>query len=154
MIKPSGNDDCCHNMELLGIEDETDPVMPDESIIPVPFDFDFSGLVNATYAAPPSVIPIRDVRFRYFYGLCVPRPILNEAIAELQSKREEILALIAGTEQLEDSLREKNVSYIEDFFEILDDPEATNDEIVRRCRGVDLMNRYFDGAATDSTSDP
>ena len=154
VIKPSGNDDCCHNMELLGVEDETDPVMPDESIIPVPFDFDFSGLVNATYAAPPSVIPIRDVRFRYFYGLCVPRPILNEAIAELQSKREEILALIAGTEQLEDSLREKNVSYIEDFFEILDDPEATNDEIVRRCRGVDLMNRYFDGAATDSTSDP
>ena len=154
VIKPSGNDDCCHNMELLGIEDETDPVMPDESIIPVPFDFDFSGLVNATSAAPPSVIPIRDVRFRYFYGLCVPRPMLDEAIAELQSKREEILALIAGTEQLEDTLREKNVSYIEDFFEILDDPEATNDEIVRRCRGVDLMNRYFDGAATDSTSDP
>lgn len=154
VIKPSGNDDCCHNMELLGVEDETDPVMPDESIIPVPFDFDFSGLVNATYAAPPSVIPIRDVRFRYFYGLCVPRPILDEAIAELQSKREQILSLIAGTEQLEESLREKNLSYIEDFFAILDDPEATNDEIVRRCRGVDLMNRHFDGAATDSTSDP
>ena len=154
VIKPSGNDDCCHNMELLGIEDETDPVMPDESIIPVPFDFDFSGLVNATYAAPPSVIPIRDVRFRYFYGLCVPRPMLDEAIAELQSKREEILAQIAGTEQLEDTLRETNVSYIEDFDELLDDPEATNDEHVRRCRGDDLMNRYFEGAATDSTSDP
>jgi hypothetical protein len=141
-------------MQLLGIEDEADPVMPAESIMPVPFDFDFSGLVNATYAAPPSQIPIRDVRFRYFYGLCVPRPILDEAIVEMQSKREEILSLVAGTEQLEEGLREKNLAYIEEFFEIIDDPKKTNEEIVRRCRGVDLMNKHFSDAATGSTSDP
>jgi hypothetical protein len=154
VIKPSLDDDCCHNMQLLGIEDETDPVMPDESIIPVPFDFDFSGLVNATYAAPPSQIPIRDVRFRFYYGLCVPRPILDQAIIELQSKREQILSLIAASEQLDEGIREKNLEYIEEFFEIIDDPKAIDELIVRRCRGIDLMNKYFDGAATDSTSDP
>jgi hypothetical protein len=153
VIKPSLDDDCCHNMQLLGVEDETDPVMPDESIIPVPFDFDFSGLVNATYAAPPSQVPVRDVRFRFFYGLCVPRPILDQAIVELQSRREEILALVAGTEQLDEDLREKNVAYIEEFFEIIDDPEATNELIVRRCRGVDLMNKYFGEPLTSLTSD-
>ena len=154
VIKPSGDDDCCHNIELLGIEDETQAEMPDESIIPVPFDFDFSGLVNAAYAAPPSQIPVRDVRFRFFYGLCVPRPILDEAIAELQSRRDDFMALIANSEQLDEGLREKNLTYIEEFFEIIDDPELTNEEIIRRCRGVDLMERYFGGAATGSTSDP
>jgi hypothetical protein len=153
VIKPSLDDDCCHNMQLLGIEDETDPVMPDESIIPVPFDFDFSGLVNASYAAPPSQIPIRDVRFRFFYGLCVPRPTLDRAIIELQSRREEILALIAGTEQLDEVLREKNVEYIEEFFEIIEDPSAINELIIKRCRGVDLMNKYFGEPVTSLTSD-
>jgi hypothetical protein len=109
--------------------------------------------VNATYAAPPSQVPVRDVRFRFFYGLCVPRPILDQAIVELQSRREEILALVAGTEQLDEDLREKNVAYIEEFFEIIDDPEATNELIVRRCRGVDLMNKYFGEPLTSLTSD-
>jgi hypothetical protein len=144
MIKPSGDDDCCHNIDLLGIEDEMQEDMPDASIIPVPYDFDFSGLVNATYAAPPSQIPVRDVRFRYFYGLCVPRPLLDDAIAHVQSKREEIFELIAATEQLDEKLREKTREYIEEFFEIIDDPEAIDKEIVGRCRGVNLMNRYFD----------
>jgi hypothetical protein len=151
VIKPSGDDDCCHNIELLGYEDDDQVVMPDESIIPVPFDFDFSGLVNASYAAPPSQIPVRDVRFRYFYGLCVPRPILDQAIVELQSKREDLLALVANSEQLDESLREKNITYIEEFFEIIDDPELISEEIVRRCRGADLMNNHFDTGPTDST---
>ena len=75
VIKPSGYDDCCHNIQLIGIEDENNNVAEGD-VIPVPYDFDFSGLVNATYAAPPSQIPIRDVRSRYYYGLCQPQPIL------------------------------------------------------------------------------
>ncbi len=149
VIKPSGDADCCHNMELLGIEDETRLQMPDESIIPVPFDFDFSGLVNATYAAPPSQVPVRDVRFRFYYGLCVPRPILDEAVIKMQSRREEILALIAGTPQLDDRLRKKNITYVEDFYEIIGDPETLNEEVVRRCRGVNLMNKHFSEPAVD-----
>ena len=142
VIKPSGTDDCCHNIQLIGIEEDDDSVL-DGNVIPVPYDFDFSGLVNATYAAPPSQVPIRDVRFRYFYGLCQPRPILDAAIAHVQSKREEIMALVASVPELSDDNRDKTVKYIEDFFEIVDDPDSVNEQIVRRCRGVDLMNRHF-----------
>lgn len=144
LIKPSGDDDCCHNIDLLGIEDDMQEMMPDESILPVPFDFDFSGLVNASYAAPPSQVPIRDVRFRFFYGLCVPRPLLDGAIAHVQSKRGEIFELIADIEYLDEKMREKTRDYIGEFFEIIDDPEQIEEKIVSRCRGVDLMNRYFD----------
>lgn len=142
VIKPSGDDDCCHNIELLGIEDEDDNVA-DGDVIPIPYDFDFSGLVNASYAAPPSQIPIRDVRFRYFYGLCQPRELLDGAIAQLQSKREEILALVANTVELDDALRKKTIRFIEDFYEIVDNPETVDDEIVGRCRGINLMHRHF-----------
>jgi hypothetical protein len=147
VIKPSGADDCCHNVELIGIEDENDDVA-DGDVIPVPYDFDFSGLVNSTYAAPPSQIPIRDVRNRYFYGLCQPQPVLEEAIAYMQSKREEIFELIRTVPELDDKLREKNIEYIEEFYEIIDDPQKTNEEIVAKCRGVTLMHKHF-GEAID-----
>ena len=142
VIKPSGDDDCCHNIELLGIEDDEDNVA-DGDVIPIPYDFDFSGLVNATYAAPPSQIPIRDVRFRYFYGLCQPREMLNEAIAHVQSKREEILTLIGNTGELSDAMRKKTIDFIEDFYEIVDNPDRVNEEIFARCRGADIMQEFF-----------
>ncbi|NIL92983.1 MAG: hypothetical protein GTO71_00740 [Woeseiaceae bacterium] len=142
VIKPSGDDDCCHNIQLIGIEEDDGSVL-NGNIIPVPYDFDFSGLVNATYAAPPSQLPIRDVRFRYFYGLCQPRPIIDAAIAHIQSKRDEILALYANTLELDDGLRKKTIKYIEEFFEIIDNPESVEKEIVGRCRGINLMNKHF-----------
>jgi hypothetical protein len=142
VIKPTGDDDCCHNIQLLGVAEAED------GVIPVPYDFDFSGLVNATYAAPPSQVPVRDVRNRYFYGLCQPRPILDAAIAHVQSKREEIFALFDNVPELDEKLREKTIEYIEDFYEIIDSPKLVTEEIVRRCRGENLMNRHFD-IATD-----
>ena len=142
VIKPSGDDDCCHNIELLGNEDENDNVAEGD-VIPIPYDFDFSGLVNAAYAAPPSQVPIRDVRFRYFYGLCQPRELLDGAIAHVQSKREEIFALIANMVELDDGVRKKTISFIEDFYGIIDDPEMVEEEIVARCRGANLMHRHF-----------
>jgi len=42
-------DACCHNTEILASKDDADVRFP------VPYDFDFSGLVNAPYAAPPNV---------------------------------------------------------------------------------------------------
>lgn len=146
VIKPSGDDDCCHNVQLIGIEDENNNV-GEGDIVPVPYDFDFSGLVNASYAAPPSPVPIRDVRNRYFYGLCQPRPILDAAIAHIQSKREEIYTLIQEIPELDDKWRKHTIEYIQDFYEIVDDPEKTNKEIIERCRGVKLMEKHF-GAAT------
>ena len=142
VIKPSGDDDCCHNIQTVGVEEAED------GVIPVPYDFDFSGFVNATYAAPPSMVPVRDVSVRYFYGLCQPRPILDAAIAHVQSKREEIFALLVNTPELDEKNRKKSIEYIEEFYEIIGSPKLTNRLIIQRCRGEGLMNRHFD-IATD-----
>jgi len=94
------------------------------------------------------MVPVRDVSVRYFYGLCQPRPILDAAIAHVQSKREEIFALLDNTPELDEKVREKSIEYIEDFYEIIDSPKLTNRLIIDRCRGENLMNRHFD-IATD-----
>ena len=45
---PKGTE-CCHNARLMS-------VTPGAPLIPVPYDFDFSGLVDTSYATPPEGI--------------------------------------------------------------------------------------------------
>jgi len=129
---PEG-ENCCHNFEILAPKGNAD------SRIPVPFDFDLSGLVNAKYAAPPTHIPIRFVRTRYYRGLCHPPGVLEDAMAQIQSKRSEILALYADTPLLEPRTKESTFRYIYEFFELLEDPKRVQKEIVGRCRGEDEL---------------
>ena len=64
--------------------------------IPIPYDFDMSGLVNARYAAPPEHLPIRLVRTRFYRGLCQPPAVMDEALAHMLSKKDEIMAMYRG----------------------------------------------------------
>ena len=58
---PAG-DNCCHN---------TLPIGPGPSgLVPVPYDWDFSGLVDAPYATPPDSINVTSVRQRRYRGFC------------------------------------------------------------------------------------
>jgi hypothetical protein len=137
MLEGPEGEPCCHNTEILAPEDDAD------TRVPVPFDFDLSGLVNAEYAAPPSHIPIRFVRTRYYRGLCHPPGILEEAIEKVQSKRDEILNLYAETELLEARSKASTLRYVEEFFELLDDEKRVKKEIVGRCRGSDKLEEML-----------
>jgi hypothetical protein len=128
---------CCHNVEILAPDDDAD------TRIPIPYDFDLSGLVDTKYAAPPSHIPIRFVRTRYYRGLCHPPGILEAAIAHVQSKRAAILDLYRSTQLLEPRSRNKTLRYIEEFFEILDSPKRVEKEIVGRCRGSKALQEML-----------
>ena len=126
-------DSCCHNTEMLALKDDADVRFP------VPYDFDFSGLVNAPYAAPPDRLPIRSVRYRYFNGLCQRREVLDHAIAQIQSKRDEITALFENTTELSANRRRRSLTFIDQYFEIVNSPEKIEEEIISHCRGRERL---------------
>src|SRR4051812_34763731 len=55
---PAGSD-CCHNAELIG-------AAAPGATMPIPYDFDFSGLVSAPYATAPDELKISDVHQRFY----------------------------------------------------------------------------------------
>ena len=59
---PAGAD-CCHNARLMGVEGTTGA---STGLIPVPYDFDYAGLVNAPYAVPPEGIRVANVKVRRY----------------------------------------------------------------------------------------
>ena len=125
---------CCHNSVMYTREEAAD------KRIPIPYDFDMSGLVNAKYAAPPGHLPIRLVRTRYYRGLCQPDDVMQDAIAQMLSKKDEILALYETLPELSRLSRNRSVAYVKKFFAILEDEDKLRVQVLDRCRGRDRLD--------------
>jgi len=125
-----GEESCCHNSKLIATSQEARV-----NVIPVPYDFDASGLVNAPYAAPPERFGLRDVRQRYYRGLCRFNDHVPAAIETMQARRSAINALIANEPRLSASRRTSTQRYIDDFYEIIADPARVQRQLIANCRG-------------------
>ena len=68
---------------------------PGALLAPVPYDFDFSGLVDAPYAGPPEGIPVETVRDRIYRGYCAHMTQARAIAAQLSPRRAEFLGVFA-----------------------------------------------------------
>ena len=120
---PAGTD-CCHNARLMGAEGATGT---STGLIPVPYDFDFSGLVNPPYAAPPAGIPVANVKVRRYRGFCAHSEEAKALLAQISDRRAALLAILDETPQLEDRTRRNAARYLSDFFDEVGSPSKVAD---------------------------
>lgn len=121
------DDECCHNAKLLNREGSR--------YIPIPYDFDASGFVNATYAADPNPsLGIRSNRTRLYRGYCVHNAMVAEVIPEFNAARETFNELLNDPRLSSNRDRRNSISYLDDFFELINDPDEVQDEILDDCR--------------------
>lgn len=124
----SVGEECCHNAKLVGNEDSLDPLYA------VPYDFDSSGWVDTSYAAPPEGLPIRSVRQRLFRGFCRHNDGLPEARELFLERRDELYRILESEPRLRSSNRRKSVRYLDAFFDTLNDDERFERLITEECR--------------------
>jgi hypothetical protein len=116
-----------HNIEILP--------QPDGNVIPIPFDFDFSGVVNARYATPDEKLSISSVRQRLFRGYCGPADQWTKVIDLFKQKKDTIYALYSdpiGKLMKKDQV-DQTLKYYDDFYKIINDPKAVKREIAQQC---------------------
>jgi hypothetical protein len=124
-----GKEDCCHNTKLMQ-QTEIDS----GTYIPVPYDFDSSGIVSAEYAVPSPTVSITSVKMRKYRGLCQANSQLPTALALVQNKKEEILSLFAGDNILTKRTKTRIKKYLEKFYAIVDSPKKLDRSITGACR--------------------
>lgn len=117
-----------HNVKILGL-----PGFGANGYTPVPYDFDYSGLVNATYAVPGEALGIESVRERYYLGLCREEAEFQLAIRQIQKHREEILQLISSFHYLDAKQKSEMIAYLEEYFDLASSPGQTK-LILKTCR--------------------
>jgi hypothetical protein len=109
-----GGDDCCHNARLL-----TDGAAGTRLVV-VPYDFDFSGLVDAPYADPPEGIPVDSVRQRNYRGYCAHMSEARVIAAQLSARRADFTGLFAVIPGLDPREQAEAAGFITGFFNDLD----------------------------------
>ncbi len=87
--------------------------------VPVPYDFDFTGVVNARYADPPEELGIRNVRERVYRGFCYTGTDHQAHRRFFQDLEAPVAALYRESSVLTPDLREDALDYYEDFFRTL-----------------------------------
>lgn len=128
LVAPAG-DNCCHNSRLL--------VYPEAvaDAIPVPYDFDSSGFVNAPYAKPAPQYPIKKVRQRYFSGWCKEDHHFLNAIQLFRDRKSRLFDIVQDATVINDKTKQKAVQFMQDFYTLIDSPKRVDKEILKRCRG-------------------
>ena len=104
----------------------------------MPYDFDFSGAVNAPYASPPPQVPIKTVRERWYRGFCQPDSVLLGAIARFRAAKDSIYANVRDVPDLPEGDVRNVLEYFDDFFKVIENPGAVRREFVRNCRTIQL----------------
>lgn len=119
-----------HNMELFRGADGRPSA--------VPFDFDFSGIVDTRYAVPDRTLPIRSVRQRLFRGFCPEQlnrtPDQYQAVVDLfQEKREALYDLWRNQVDLDRDRLEDTLEYLDEFYEVLEAPGRVRSQMLDQC---------------------
>lgn len=124
LIKGPEGDGCCHNSV---------PFSDGTMTIPIPYDFDFAGLVDTPYAKPNPLLKLRSVRVRRYRGRCSNSEYLDGSIAHFQSKKDEIYTLLDEIDGFDRRSRESITSYLNTFYEAISDEKKIQRYLVRGC---------------------
>ncbi|MDX1494145.1 MAG: FAD:protein FMN transferase [Longimicrobiales bacterium] len=128
LANPDWSDVAGHNVEILdrgGVA------------LAIPYDFDFSGVVDAPYATAPPEYQLASVRERYYRGWCENPVVTSQVMDRFRAAREGILQLWRSEEMLSAETRARSVSFLEDFFEAIEDVERAQRRFLRDCRPLE-----------------
>jgi hypothetical protein len=86
---------------------------------PIPYDFDWSGLVSANYAVPNPVLNTDYVSQRVYRGFRNEQEIVDHVIKIFIEKKEDIYMVFSNFDLLNDDEEKKALKYLDEFYEII-----------------------------------
>jgi len=101
--------------------------------VSVPYDFDWSGVVNAPYAKPDYRLGTASVTERIWRGPCWPHEVIDAAIKRITAKKAEIYGLYQSHPGLDPKLLKESLQYYDDFFKLVSDPRDVDRNLRMNC---------------------
>ena len=100
----------------------------------VPYDFDYTGFVNAAYAIPDEKLGIENVRQRLYRGF--PRTLeeLNEVLDIFKKQKANIYATINNFNLLDSYTKKDLIYYLDDFFTMINDRSQVKEIFIDHAR--------------------
>lgn len=125
IIAAPPGDECCHNAKLL---------VDGDVYYPIIYDFDSTGVVDASYAEPSDALGIDEVTDRIYRGYCAHNPQIIKARNMMIAQREALVSLFESDPVLRAGPQKRSARFLNRSFDILESENRFNREIIRQCR--------------------
>lgn len=112
--------------------------MPDGALHPVPYDFDYSGLVNARYAVPAKQLNLTSVRERLYIGPCRQAAEFEPVLARMRAVRPDVLALFETIPGLDNGYRKDAQKYLDKFYETTSTTAGIRRALMDSCNRIGM----------------
>ncbi|MBL7844550.1 MAG: hypothetical protein JNK44_11850 [Cyclobacteriaceae bacterium] len=116
-----------HNIKVLQLKSG--------GYIPLPYDFDMSGVVNAPYSTVSELLETTTVRERVYRGFCRSQELFEYVRKEYLQLEPSVKNVVNG---FESQLNAKEIAglnrYLDEFFAILKSDKSFKENIVQKCR--------------------
>jgi hypothetical protein len=101
-----------HNCKVFA-----DPASPVKDLgLVIPYDFDYTGFVNAHYAVPPEGLGIQNVRQRMYLGMCRDDNAYLNALKEFRDKKDSFYRIINEFTLLNERDRKDLTKFLDEFY--------------------------------------
>lgn len=96
-----------HNVKMIDV---------DNVLYPVPYDFDFSGLVSANYATLNPDFNVKSIKDRLYLGLPEHLEDMQNTVELFFTEKEDIFRVVKSCKKLSREDRRELVKYLNDFY--------------------------------------
>ncbi|MDH3649402.1 MAG: hypothetical protein OEQ53_06940 [Saprospiraceae bacterium] len=116
-----------HNIKFIQLSNSSSPV-------PVPYDFDYSGLVDAPYAVPHPSLPINKVSDRLWQYRGKPTDDLSAAVTHFLTHKDELLQLIHDFSWISSDGKTRISEYLLSFYDQIEEPDGIRTLLTSRVK--------------------
>src|SRR5215813_6821793 len=106
---------------------------PKKIIYPVPYDFDYSGLVDARYAIPSKQFSITSVRDRLYRGPCRTAAELQPFFEKFNELKPRVMELYDTIPGMDSGFRRDAQRYLESFYTTISRPADVKRAFIDEC---------------------
>lgn len=114
-----------HNVRLVQDRDRV--------LYTVPYDFDFSGLVNTRYSEPDKQLGIRSVRERLYRGPCRTEADLEPLLERFRARKSDLMAVYDSQADLSANGRRGAQRFLQEFYSVIERRDQVRKILVNGC---------------------
>jgi hypothetical protein len=119
-----------HNCKVLSSLDFNNSALG----IIVPYDFDYSGLVDADYAIPYEPLGLTSVCERRYVGICRTEDVFMNALKEFSGKKDAFYKVINDFQLLSEKEKSRMIRYLDSFYADFNDRYSIVKTLLDECK--------------------
>ncbi len=100
----------------------------------IPYDFDYTGMVNASYAIPSEILGIETIKERLYWGKCYPEEDIAAAIERFYNNKDAIYQSYQNFTLFDKGSLKFSLAYLDSFYRIIEDEKRWKRYFIKNCR--------------------